>query len=75
LVLLFGGLSKFVTLLGVDVPPLSIGSLFVVKSIISQLFFSGPIYTNLRIGESSEFISVFILFLITLTFVKERKNI
>jgi len=70
LVLIFENLERITNFIGLYIPPISLGLLFIVKSAASKLIFSNLAYKDLRIGESSEFISVSILFLISLSFLK-----
>lgn len=68
--IVFSDLKRITNNLGLQIPPLSIGLLFIVKILITRIFFSASTYAELRIGESSELSSVFILLLISLSFLK-----
>ena len=68
--IIFKNIERITNFIGLDIPPVSLGLLFIVKSMVSTIIFSNFSYKDLRIGESSEFISVFILFLISLSFLR-----
>jgi len=68
--ILFNDLKRIANNIGLLIPPISIGLLFILKILITRIFFSASSYAEMRIGESSEVSSVFILLLIGLSFFK-----